>query len=220
MKILIVEDDNFAARILVNLLKDNDINAQITIAHSLKETREFIAAANFDLIFLDVHLQDGLGIDIINELPVGQKIVFITGDPNYAVEAFEHNALDYLIKPVNRQRFEKTLKRIYEKDEEENTIVIRADYQFYKLKAEDILYIKSNGDYLSVVVENDRYTFYGRLKNFLDKLPKNSFRQCHRSYIVNISKASGMIRNNVLVNGSEIPVSGTYKKDIASLFTS
>lgn len=218
MQILIIEDDKFAVKMLLNLLRENDVEAQVTVAYSLKEARSFIADKHYNLFFLDVHLQDGLGTDIINEFPANAQVVFITGDPNYAVQAFEHNALDYIVKPVDKERFEKTLQRLKEKDEEENSLVIRADYQFHKVRADDILYVKSNGDYLTVVTEDQKFTFYGRLKNFLEKLPEASFRQCHRSYIINFKKARGMHQQNVLLDGVEIPVSSSYKKEITALF--
>lgn len=218
MQILIVEDDKFAAQQLLSLLKENDVGAQVTVAHSIQETRGFIRERQYDLIFLDVHLQDGVSTDIINELPANQDIIFVTGDPNYAVQAFEHNALDYLVKPVNKNRFLKTLSRIREKEEDEHMIIIRADYQFYRVRAEDILYVKSGDDYLTVVTEQQSYTFYERLKNFLAKLPQDKFHQCHRSYIVNIKKVSRYEKGHLIIRKSGIPVSGSFKKEIDELF--
>ena len=218
MQVLIVEDDLFAAKMLVGLLRESDLEAQVTIAASLKESRKSIRENLYDLIFLDVHLQDGLGTDIINELPSDQKIIFITGDPNYAIEAFEHNALDYLVKPVDKKRFEKTIARIRSKSAEEKSIVIRADYRFHKINLDNIQYIKSSGDYLSLTTKFNSYTFYGTLKRFLTKLPEENFRQCHRSYIININKLTGLERNQVTIDDVEIPISSSYKKEISSLF--
>lgn len=219
MQILIIEDDKFSANILIDLLRQNDVEAQITVADSLRESRQFIARKKFDLIFLDVHLGDGLGTNIINELPSDQQIIFITGDPNYALQAFEVNALDYLIKPLDKVRFKKTIQRLQERDEVERNIVIKADYQFYKVKADDILYVKSSGDYLTVVTEDESYTFFGRLKNFLLKLPEESFRQCHRSYIINLDRVSEFNKSSVMIGSAEIPISASYKKDIKALLS-
>ncbi len=218
MQILVVEDDKFAAQQLVYLLKESEIGAQVTVAQSVQETRSFIRERIYDIIFLDVHLKDGLSTEVINELPANQDLVFVTGDPNFAVEAFEHNALDYLVKPLNKQRFLKTISRIKDKEQDEHMIIIRADYQFYRVRADDILYVKSGDDYLSVVTADQTYTFYERLKNFLAKLPDQKFHQCHRSYIVNIEKVNRYEKSHLIIEKTGIPVSNSYKKTIDDLF--
>ncbi len=218
MQILIVEDDKLAALVLLKHLKESDTNAQTTIAGSIKEARNLINEQQYDLIFLDIHLKDGKGPEIINELPANQKLIFVTSDPQYAIEAFDHNALDYLLKPVSNERFQKTLERLKAKDEKEGNIVVRADFNFHKLKTSDILYIKSNGDYISLTTDNDTYTFHGRLKNFILKLPAENFKKCHRSYIVNIDRVDRMDKSHLIIEDVSIPISRTFKKEMSSIF--
>ena len=221
MQILVVEDDEFSVQMLLERLEDSELDGQITVAYSLKDSKKLLLENNYDLIFLDVHLQDGKSTELINEMPPNQKIIFITGDPNYAIRAFEYNALDYIVKPINAERFKKSISRIKKPNEakEEEHIVIRADYQFHKIKIDDIRYIKANGDYISINTSNNTYTFYGRLKNFLEKLTQKGFIQCHRSYIVNTKKITGIDKSSLLLNEEEVPVSKSFKKAVTVAFT-
>lgn len=218
MHILIVEDDKLSALVLVKHLKESDLNAQMEVASSISEARRVLKEKQFDLIFLDIHLQDGKSIEIINELPNNQRVIFVTSDATYAVNAFEYNAIDYMIKPVSKERFDKSMARIKEQDDAEGYIVIRADYNFHKIKASEILFVKANGDYITLTTINDSYTFHARLKNFIHKLPEGDFMQCHRSYIVNLRRIKQMDKSTLVLEGNEIPVSSSYKKELNNAF--
>ena len=219
MQILIVEDDKLSALVLVKHLKDSETNCQMELASSIIEAKRLLKDKRFDLIFLDIHLQDGKSTELINELPANQRVIFVTSDASYAVNAFEYNAIDYIIKPVSKERFDKSMARIKQQDEDEGFIVIRADYNFHKIKASDILYVKANGDYITLTTVNDSYTFHSRLKNFIHKLPEGDFMQCHRSYIVNLRRVKQMDKSTLILEGNEIPVSGSYKKELNNAFS-
>lgn len=220
MQILIVEDDKVAAEILLEYLKDAEINVKPDVAYSIRSARSKLNTEHYNLVFLDIHLRDGNGTEIVNELPAKQKIIFTTSDPDYALKAFDLNALDYLLKPISKDRFNKAFQKVKDQTEEEdNDIVFRADYNFHRVAASDILYIKSNADYLTLVTNDESYTFYGRLKDFIKKLPQDSFIKCHRSYIINTKEVSEAGTSHVMINEVEIPVSTRHKKEIQAIFS-
>ena len=219
MKILIVEDSKIAAMVLLKHLEEGQMQGQIMVASSISETRELISNRRYDLIFLDVHLGDGKGIDIINELPPNQKLIFVTSDPEYAITAFDHNALDYLVKPVTKERFDKSMDRLRIKDESEGYIIIRADFNFHRINTSEILYAKSDADYLTLYTEDEKYTFHSTLKKFIQRLPDDKFKRCHRSYIVNTTKIDRMDKTSLELAGVEIPVNSSFKKEMNKQFT-
>ncbi|MEZ5022855.1 MAG: LytTR family DNA-binding domain-containing protein [Chitinophagales bacterium] len=219
MQILIVEDDRIAVEVLLEYLEEVDSKTNVEVAHSIKSARAKLNTEQYNLIFLDIHLKDGNGTEIINALPANQKIIFTTSDPDYAIKAFELNALDYLLKPIAKDRFNKAFQKVIDQTDDEEDIVFRADYNFHRVAPSDIYYIKSNADYLTMVTKDESYTFYGRLKDFIKKLPEDSFLKCHRSYIINTNEVSEAGTSHVMINDTEIPVSTRHKKEVQALFS-
>ena len=219
MRILIVEDDSIAVEILLEYLRGYDFAGNIDVATSFKEGKRKLKENEYDLLFLDMHLGDGKGIDIIKGGIYKCDIIFITSDPEYAVSAFELNALDYIVKPFSKERFDIAIQRISrEKDILKEHIIIRVDYSFQKILIKDILYVKSNADYLTMYTENGNYTFYERLKKIATELPEKKFKKCHRSFIINIDKVSRVDKDGVYINETLIPVSISFKEELHDLF--
>ena len=212
MKVLVLEDDTIALDIVREYLRRHGFN---TIDHSpsILKAKSLLDQNKYDLVLLDIHLEDGDSTDLIDFIPSDTKIIFTTSDKSYAIQAFEMNAVDYLVKPIEESRFTKAMNKVLEAVEEE-TILIKADYLYHKINVSDIYYIKSNKDYLTLYAHDDQYTFYGRIKNFIKKLPESKFRQCHRSYIINLDKVETYSSNELIINAEEIPVSNGYKKEI------
>jgi DNA-binding LytR/AlgR family response regulator len=210
MKILIVEDDNLACHLLeVYLGKlgytifDRAINVEGSI--------ELLKKNNYDLILLDMHLEESEGIDLIDHIPSSSNIIFTTSDPTFAVQAFEANAMDYLLKPFTEERFSEALKKI-RTAKPADSVVIKADLVYHKIPVSSILYINSNKDYLTVHTGERSYTFLGKIPSFMEKLPAEQFAQCHRSYLVNLQKVTSYRDTSVNIDDIEIPVSRQKKK--------
>jgi DNA-binding LytR/AlgR family response regulator len=213
MKVLVVEDDFIAFDMVETLLKKH--GAQ-TIHHSISvaEASEKLQQVKYDLLILDIHLNDGVGTEVMEFIPASTHVVFVTSDPTYAVEAFEVNALDYLLKPVTEQRFAAAMHK-FSGLNGLPSLLIKADFQYHKIPVNDIQFIKSNKDYLTLHTAQKRYIFFGRIKNFIFKVPSEIFMQCHRSYIINLDKVSAFKQNTVLIDKIEIQVSNRYKKEVA-----
>ncbi len=212
MRVLVVEDDTIAFDIVEEILNKHGIT-KIEHCSSVEHAINKLNKNSYNLLLLDIHLKDGNGTEIVEHVPSSTNVVFTTSDPTYAVEAFEVNALDYLIKPVTPERFANTLRKIEGRNNEQ-TILIKADFQYYKILVSEILYINSNKDYLTLHTKNKKYTFYGRMKNIINKLPDDEFMQCHRSYIVNLGKVKAYGQNYVVINDTEVQVSNSNKKEM------
>lgn len=213
MKVLIIEDDSIAVDMAETLLRQHGYQS-IDQCSTVKGAEANIKKNFYDIIFLDIHLADGKGTDVVEWIPAETNIIFTTIDPTYAVDAFKLNAVDYLLKPITEDRFVEALKKI-EGENGQRTIFIKADLQYHKVLVDSILYAKSTKDYLTVHTQERSYTFFARMKNFIKKLPAADFMQCHRSYLINLKWVESFSTNEVIVNGVEIPVSNSHKKELA-----
>lgn len=211
-----VEDDAVSVEVVKQYLSEFNYTTTLEVADSLQMARSLLNKNDYNLVLLDIHLDDGKSTEIVNIIDT--DIVFITSDPRYALDAFEYNAIDYLLKPVSKERFVNTIRKIESKQVKKNDfIVLRADYVYHKVLFSDILYVKSNGDYLSVFLTNgNTLTFHGRMKNFIERLDSEFFKRCHNSFIININHIEQSNTTSLIINSTEIPISKRYKNEILS----
>jgi DNA-binding LytR/AlgR family response regulator len=167
------------------------------------------------------------GLELIRNLS-GQvpAPVFITSHPEFALDGYEVEAFDYLLKPVTNERFSKCVSRLqdffqlrdkavaFEKESESNFIIIKQGYDKYKINVNDILFLEAMKDYTKLVSMNTQYLVLGTLSGMYEKLPSASFIRIHRSYIVNCNKITATKGNKVYISNYELPVGKLYKKAI------
>jgi DNA-binding LytR/AlgR family response regulator len=175
-----------------------------------------------DLIFLDIRMPAMSGISLAKELPPNTRVIFTTAFSNYAVESYELNAIDYLLKPINFNRFNLAVNKAKEylnylnkKDQiGETNIFIRADFSLVKIPVGDILYIEGLADYLKIFIK-DRKTVIARMpmKDMLEKLPTPDFLRVHRSFIIPFNRIHAVRNNNIVIPEREIPIGKTYVEE-------
>ena len=219
-----------------------EIMGQLITAHSKLEIAEkfpsCIAALKYlgdhkvDLIFLDLHMKDFSGVDFLKTISNDQKVVLTTSDPSFASASYEYdNIVDYLVKPITSDRFEKTVSRIEaafseqkapkaaNQDKEESgsagdELFINIDRRLIKLKFKDILFIEAKGDYIHVKTIKEDFRVHSTLKKIKDKLPESLFMQIHRSYVINFTKIIDIQDNSVLIEKSVIPISRSQRPNL------
>ena len=166
-----------------------------------------------DLLFLDIQMPDIKGTEFAKMIPPETRVIFTTAYSEYALDGYELNALDYLLKPITFERFLVAVNKIQSKNESldpEDTLTIKSGYDLYKVKYEDILYIKSDSEYV-VYFTTDRKILSNQSLASLDKiLPDDQFMRVHRSYIINRKKVTGLKGKELLIDTNEIPVSAQY----------
>ena len=173
-------------------------------------------ATEADLIFLDIHLPDLNGIELLKNVKSLPQVIFITADDSFAVDAFALNATDYLVKPLSLPRFMQAVNKAKGQllgtkksanSGEIEEFYIKVDRRLIKLHVNDIMWVEAKGDYVKFITEDDAYIIHSTLKKVENILPKSLFLRVHRSYIVNLSKVKDIEDSSLLINEKLIPVS-------------
>lgn len=225
IKAIALDDEPPALAILENFCKKIDyIDLQKTFTKS-DEALKYLRKYPVDFIFLDIHMPSISGIDFHKKLPHKIMVIFTTAYSEFAIQGFNLNAMDYLLKPFSQQRFLQAVEKIKAQYElqnqnqkiEEQYLFIRADYSLMKIPLQDILFIEGLDDYLKIHIDNQK-TVVARMtmKSMLEKLPASEFTRVHRSFIVPVAKID-KIRNKVIhIKEEEIPISASYEKEFFS----
>ena len=182
---------------------------------------EMLKNEKIDLLFLDIEMPDLTGMQFLKSLKTQPMVIFVTAYNQYAVEGFNLDAVDYLLKPIEFDRFFKAVNKAYDyhryvnnqPQPEENYIFVKSDYQIKKINIDDITYIEGLDDYIKIYSGDDFVLSLMTLKYILSKLPANRFIRVHRSYIVSIPHINSIHRNRISINDKLIPVSDTYSAD-------
>lgn len=171
-----------------------------------------------DLLFVDINMPDLQGTELVRNLQQKPMAIFTTAYKNYALEGFELDAIDYLVKPIAFERFTKAAQKAVEfhhlkkaSRPENDSLFVRAEYQLVKISFSDIEYIESVEDYIKIHVSNGRPVMtLMTMKAVLDKLPPSQFARIHRSYIVPLAKIKSVVNRKVSLPNIELPVSSSY----------
>lgn len=196
-KALIVDDERLARKEIISMLSDYE---NIVVAGEAEDAPSAINAIyNYkpDVIFLDIQMPGKSGFDLLNEINVDAKIIFVTAFDEYAIRAFEINALDYLLKPISPGRLQKAIGRLEQKNKSNNTSLRKLEYtdrlflsidaQMQFMKVSSILSISAAGDYSELLTMNGKKELTQKsMKEWESRLPENYFSRIHRSTIINM----------------------------------
>jgi two-component system, LytTR family, response regulator len=175
-----------------------------------------------DLIFLDIKMPDISGIEFVSILQKSPMIVFTTAFSEYAVNGFELDAVDYLMKPFSLARFTKACNKALEiktlrNEEMKNFIFLKTGYEEEKVFLDDIQYIEAEGNYMAYVLPNKKLLCRQNISESISQLPANQFIRIHRSYIVALDKIQKITRQSVWVAGNEISVGASYEEKLGEI---
>ena len=220
---IIVDDEPLSRRVIQKYLKDLPfLNLIASCSHAF-EAMEVLQKESVDLIFLDINMPRLSGINFAKTLSNPPLIIFTTAYPEFAVEGFELEAVDYLLKPFSQERFLKAVNKaskILENSQLEKAsndpyfLLIKADKKLYKLQFEEILYLQAYGDYVKVFTPEKVLLTKERLSNLENNLPEKHFQKIHRSYIVSMDAIRFLEGNQVKVMETFLPVSETYREEL------
>jgi len=177
------------------------------------------------LIFLDIKMPDISGIDFLKSIPNPPMVIFTTAYSEHAVQSFELDAIDYLLKPFSQSRFLKACNKAYEQFELRknistsvpDSIFIKSGYDQIRVGLEDILYAESNGNYVQFVLEKNKIVSRLTMSEAEELLPAPAFIRIHRSYIVAKKRISKIDKNSVWINQTELPVGASYINEITKI---
>jgi two-component system, LytTR family, response regulator len=188
------------------------------------DAMELFHNKKIDLIFLDIQMPELTGFEFLRTLSVKPMVIFTTAYPNFALESYDMDAIDYLMKPIPFERFLKAVNKAKQKLmlTSENTeakvnhntndfMFIKTEYKTIKLFLDDILYVESVKDYVAFQLKDEKIMTLLSIKSVESFLPKADFVRVHRSFIVAFNKINGIERNNILIGKKMIPIGDNYK---------
>jgi DNA-binding LytR/AlgR family response regulator len=223
---LIVDDEPLAVRLIEKHISQIDSLEVTATCNSALKAFEILNSQEIDLMFLDIKMPHFTGIDFLKTLKNPPKTIFITAYREYALESYELETLDYLLKPVTFERFVKaidtffrrtdnTVERVQRASILPDYILVKSGNKHHKVILDDIVYIESLKDYIKIHLENDTSIISKyKLGEMEQKLSDHQFLRIHRSYIINTSKITAFTSNEIDVNTNEIPIGVSYKETV------
>ena len=191
------------------------------------EAADFLQKEKVDLIFLDIKMPDISGIDFLKSIPNPPMVIFTTAYSEHAVQSFELDAIDYLLKPFSQSRFLKACNKAFEQYKFKNSnhinppaitsVFIKSGYEQIRVELDDILYAESNGNYVQFVLANQKIVSRLTMSEAEALLPASAFIRIHRSYIVAKKQISKIEKNSVWIKQTELPAGAGYANEIEKL---
>ncbi|MDC3210184.1 response regulator transcription factor [Saprospiraceae bacterium] len=228
MNCIIIEDQPPAQRILKKYIEDlGTLKLKATFSNAI-QAMDFLKTEEIDLIFLDIHLPKISGIDFLKSLSNPPSIILTTAFSEYALESYEFNVVDYLLKPFSFQRFVKAISKMPTKNigqvseklkNSKKEIFIKSGYEHIKVIIDNIFYIKSDADYTEIFLADKKHLSSEPLRYWLENLDNNQFMRIHKSYIINTFKIEKVASNQVFLNEKMIiPIGRAFKESFAERF--
>jgi len=232
MNCIIVDDEPLARAEMIALIKEVSNIDILGEFPNVRSVVNFLDSNTVDLIFLDIEMPMITGIEFAAKLPQSALVIFTTAYPQYALKSYELDAIDYLLKPVDKARLEKAIMKaeLYrnmlsehtEKNaiEENNSdsLMIRSDRKFHKVRFDDIKFIEALKDYVVIHTTDQKFITAMNLKTFHQKTPQQVFIRISKSYVVNKSHVESFNHHTVYLSGYELPLGEAYKPDFFSLY--
>ena len=227
MNCIIIDDDPLSRKIIEGFIDKTDVlNLVGSFESPLDSFQIFEKEEPIDLIFLDVEMPEMSGLDFLNSLDFSPMIIIVSGQEKYALEAYEYDVIDYLLKPLALPRFYKSVtkaqKRFQDKESisnyPEEIFIKKKNSTLVRLKYDDILWVEALENYVTVNTRKEKFTIHFTMKAIENKLPPGKFKRVHRSYIVNVRQIHQIEDNNVIIkidNGSKvIPIGKSYRDNL------
>lgn len=188
-----------------------------------EEALQYIRQSPVDLLFLDINMPSITGTDLYRSIAQQPMVIFTTAHSEYAVEGFNLNAVDYLLKPFSFERFQQALQKVQAQlqlqQHAQQQLVLRIDYGLTRINLGDILFIEGLDDYLKIhLLQQTPLVIRMTMKGMLEKLPAHAFVRVHRSYIVPLSKIDQVRNKTILIGAQEIPVGSSYEANFLTQF--
>jgi len=219
---IIVDDEPLAIEGIELYLNDYNLFNLVGTFNNAIEANAFMQTNQVDLLFLDIEMPKLNGLDFLKTLKSNPYVILTTAYPQFALEAFELNVIDYLVKPIGPDRFMKAVNKlndIYLKPTSDITeftsdyIYIKADRKYVKLFYKEITYIKGLKDYVIIYTTGKRVITAINIKTIYNELPKNIFCRTSKSYIININFIQSVNIDTIILDNEELPLGKTYKND-------
>lgn len=232
MNCIALDDEPLALDIIEAYIKKHPELNLIARCNNADEASKVLNSQHIDLMFLDIQMPGVTGLNFVRSLKNKPLFMFTTAYSEYAIDGFELDAIDYLLKPIAYDRFEKAIEKakeyytiknnsgLTESDLENDFIFVKANQQLIKLAYGEILYVEAFADYVKIFLNDRKIVTLQTMKKMEAKLPSDIFSRVHRSFIVNRKAVQSFSTSVCEVNGEKIPVGKNYKNDFIKLMKS
>lgn len=223
MRCIVVDDEQIGREGIADYITNIDSLKLVGLCKNAIEASNLLNAVQVDLIFLDIQMPKMNGLEFLRTLEKPPLIIICTAYPSYALEGYDLNVWDYLVKPITYQRFLKAVNKAQKQhllinankeNFEDDFFFIKSDQKFIKILKNDILYIEAVENYINIYCTEKKYLSLISLKKIKTELPENQFVQTHRSYIVNLSKVNSIDGNQIIIQKNKIPISRNLRKEV------
>jgi two-component system, LytTR family, response regulator len=241
IRCLVVDDKPLALDILTDYIKKVDFLEFVASTTSALEALKLVEKERIDLLFLDIQMPELTGIQVMKILGDKCRVILTTAYTEYALEGYEHNVVDYLLKPIAFDRFYKAAQKAKQVFDLQQTIVapqtvsslreekqtetpaardiifVKTEYKIVKLRLDDILYVEGLQNYVSIYTKAERILSLKNIKKMEELLPSGQFVRVHKSYIISLDKIDSIERNRVFIGEAVVPVGETYKDNFMGM---
>jgi len=220
-----IDDEPLARECIANYVKEVDFLQLVGTGTNPVELTSLMDKVDVDLIFLDIQMPVMNGIEFLRMTPNPPMVIITTAYPSYALEGFQLDVLDYLVKPITFNRFFKAVTKAKDYHQllerssdpqktEADYFFIKCDYKYERIYFNDILYVQAMQNYVVLFTTKGKYMTLLYLKNVEEKLDKNAFIRVHKSYIVSVARIESIENNEIIMQSFRIPISRNYHNDV------
>jgi DNA-binding LytR/AlgR family response regulator len=226
IRCIIVEDEELAQDVIISHLKHFHQFELAGVYRNAREAMEGLQQQSIDLMFLDIHLPGMTGLNFLASIKDPPLVVLTTAHREYALESYEFNVIDYLLKPISLERFTKAIQKISggrlynhtaEAEPTPDHIFIRSNSKFFKVNFSEIIFIEGMKDYLKIHTPEFRLVTHQTMGEMEKQLPANLFIRIHKSYIIAIPKIKAIQSNAIELPGKVLPIGISYKETVMSM---
>jgi len=229
LRCLVVEDEPLSQEVMISYIADIPVLELVKVCNDAIEATEVLRVTQIDLLFLDINLPKISGIRLLQTISNPPLVIFTTAYPEYAVQGFESDAVDYLVKPFPFERFLKAINKVTERfalknvktsgdvkipEEPSGFLLLRVEKRVHKVNLSEIRYLEATGDYIKVFVADRCLIVHETFKSMADLLPRSYFIRVHKSFIIPIQRISYLEGNQVKVDDKLFPIGLTYKEEL------
>lgn len=222
VRCLLVDDEPLAISLLQNHLEQLEDFEVVGVCNNAVKALSCLNSQEVDLLFLDIKMPKITGIDLLRTVKHPPKTIITTAFREYAVEGYDLDIVDYLLKPITFERFLRSIERYLRTIDrkpagqpavrEKHHVFVKSNNKFFKLDADDILYIESLKDYIKIFTTGGEVQTKFKISDFEKQLEQSGFLRIHRSFIVNTRHIRAFTMNSVEIGGDEVPIGASYKE--------
>lgn len=229
MKCLIVDDEELAVKVIENHIQQIDGMEVAAVCYNAMDAFTILQQQDIDLVFLDIQMPKISGLSLLKSMPNKPPVILTTAHREFALEGFELDVVDYLLKPISLDRFLKSVGKIYRlqqrtapvanheepaKEENSTFFYIKSDRQFIKILLAEVLYIESLRNHVKIVTTTGNHTTLLGISQMEQKLPPQHFTRIHRSYLVALTKVDRFTQTNLTIGDKTLPIGQNHREEV------